>query len=140
MSIERGDTMANIGKMIYDRRTALGMSQEELAKKVGYKDRSSIAKIEPGERDIRQRKVVDFAKALKTSPQVLMGYEETEIAHGVPISELSAPKSNIQLSGIGGIGKTKVLDANTWIDILQKMSDEQLQNLHDYAEFLLAKK
>ena len=27
-----------------------------------------------------------------------------------------------------------------WLDILMEMSDEQLQNLHDYAEFLLAKK
>ena len=68
--------MTNIGKEIFKRRVSLGMSQEELAKKVGYKDRSSIAKIESGERDIRQKKVVDFAKALQTTPASLMGYDE----------------------------------------------------------------
>jgi repressor LexA len=50
--------MATIGKRILERRLELGMSQEELALKVGYKDRSSIAKIESGERDIRQKKLL----------------------------------------------------------------------------------
>ena len=68
--------MSTIGDKIFDRRTALNMSQDELAQKVGYKDRSSIAKIESGERDIRQKKLIEFAKALNTTPQWLMGYEE----------------------------------------------------------------
>lgn len=68
----------NIGKRILQRRTELNMSQEELAQKVGYKDRSSIARIESGERDIRQKKVVEFAEALKTTPAWLMGYDEED--------------------------------------------------------------
>ncbi len=65
-----------IGERIYMRRCELGMSQEELAEKVGYKDRSSITRIESGERDIRQNKVVAFAKALQTTSQWLMGFDE----------------------------------------------------------------
>lgn len=62
---------------IYDRikarREELGMSQEELAKRTGYTDRSSIAKIESGVNDITQSKVVAFAKALHTTVSYLMG-------------------------------------------------------------------
>lgn len=45
-------------------REQLGMSQEELAKKVGYKSRTSIAKIEAGKVDLSNSKIEEFAKAL----------------------------------------------------------------------------
>lgn len=51
------------------------MSQEELAKRVGYTDRSSIAKIENGEVDLSQSKIKAFADVFNVTPQYLMGYE-----------------------------------------------------------------
>ena len=51
------------------------MSQDELARMLGYKSRSSINKIEKGENDIPQSKIVAFAGALKTTPEYLMGWE-----------------------------------------------------------------
>lgn len=69
-------------KTIYDRikerRLELGLSQEELAHKVGYKSRSTINKIEAGLRDITQTKVTDFARALSTTPGYLMGWSDIE--------------------------------------------------------------
>ena len=62
---------------IRTRREKLGMSQDELAKKLGYKSRSTIAKIESGENDITQSKIVAFAKALGVKPGYLMGWDET---------------------------------------------------------------
>lgn len=56
-----------IGEMIKKRREQLGMSQDELAKKLGYKSRSSINKMELGLQDVPQRKVKDFAKVLSVS-------------------------------------------------------------------------
>lgn len=61
---------------IRTRREELGMSQDELAKKLGYKSRSTIAKIESGENDITQSKIVAFAKALGVKPGFLMGWDE----------------------------------------------------------------
>lgn len=61
---------------IKQRRLLLGMSQDELASKTGYKDRSSIAKIENGKVDLSISKVSEFAKVLKTTPEYLMGWEE----------------------------------------------------------------
>lgn len=57
-------------------RQQLGLSQEELAKKVGYKDRTSIAKIETGKVDISQSKIIEFAEVLHTTPSLLMGWQE----------------------------------------------------------------
>ena len=65
-----------IGKRIKDLRTSLNMTQDELAKLTGYKSRSSIQKIESGERDITQSTIAAFAKALKVTPSVIMGWEE----------------------------------------------------------------
>ncbi len=66
----------DIGDRIKKRREELGMSQEELAKKVGYKSRSSVNKIEIDGRGLPQNKIVIFAKALETTPAYLMGWEE----------------------------------------------------------------
>ena len=67
-----------IGSKIKKRREELGMSQEELAIKVGYKSRSTINKIEKGINDITQTKIVEFAKALDTTPSYLMGWSDLE--------------------------------------------------------------
>ncbi len=61
---------------IKQRREELGMSQEELALKMGYKSRSSINKIELGKSDIPQSKINAFAQALNTTATYLLGVED----------------------------------------------------------------
>ena len=68
--------MTTIGKKIKNRRIELGMSQDELAEKMGYKNRSTIAKIEKGVNDVVQSNIVKFAEVLNTSIAYLMGWEE----------------------------------------------------------------
>lgn len=65
-----------VGSKIQQRRKELGMTQLELAQKLRYKDRSTIAKIEKGIIDITQSKVVEFADALDTTPSYIMGWED----------------------------------------------------------------
>lgn len=67
-----------VGERIKLRRLELGLSQDELAKKVGYKSRSSINKIELA-RDLPLRKVEAMAKALETTPEYLMGWQELQV-------------------------------------------------------------
>lgn len=68
--------MLELYKNIKERRIKLGMTQTELAEKLGYSDKSAIVKIESGKIDIPQSKIVAFAKALHTSPSELMGWDE----------------------------------------------------------------
>ncbi len=56
------------------RRIELNMSQDELAKKLGYSSRTTIAKIEAGKIDIPISKVIAFADALDISPGELTGW------------------------------------------------------------------
>ncbi len=67
--------MKKINENIKNRRRALGMTQEDLAKEMGYKSRSTIAKIEAGENDVSHGKIMAFAEALNTTPAMLMGIE-----------------------------------------------------------------
>lgn len=60
------------GEKIKARREELGMTQEELAKKLGYRSRSTINKIELGINDIGQSKIIAFAKALHTTTSYLL--------------------------------------------------------------------
>lgn len=61
-------------------REKYGLSQEALAEKVGYKDRSTIAKIEAGLVDLSQSKIAAFAKALSVTPAYLMGISDNSDA------------------------------------------------------------
>jgi len=70
--------MNNLYKNIRSRRLALGMTQDELARLTGYKDRSMIARIERGDVDLPQSKVVIFAKALRIPAGDLLGFEGTK--------------------------------------------------------------
>ena len=70
---------------IYDKikklREEKGMSQEELANKLGYKSKTSIHKIEQKLTDLPLSKVVEFAKALHTTPAYLMGWAEYKTSY-----------------------------------------------------------
>lgn len=70
--------MLDLYKNIKKKREALGYTQQELAEKTGYSDRTSIAKIESGKIDLPQSKILMFAEALKTTPSELMGWESEE--------------------------------------------------------------
>ena len=65
--------MLQIYTNIKTRRKQLGYTQTELAKKLGYADKSMIAKIEKGQVDLSQSKIMAFAKALETTASALMG-------------------------------------------------------------------
>lgn len=93
-------------------REKLGLSQGELASLTGYKDRSSIAKIEAGLVDLPQSKIALFAKTLNVSPAYLMGVEEKPTA-----GQGDGPKERAH----------KLLD---------ELPDEKLRDVMSYMTFL----
>lgn len=70
--------MIQLYKNIKTKRTELKMTQSELAQKLGYADKSMIAKIEKGAVDLTQSKIIAFAEALNTTPSELMGWEDSK--------------------------------------------------------------
>lgn len=90
-----------VGLRIRRLRLSKAMTQDELAKKVGYTSRSSINKIEKGMVDLPRSKIVELADALDTTASYLMGWEEEEtpsdplrvpvlgkVAAGIPIEAI----------------------------------------------------
>ena len=107
-------------KRIKQRREELGLSQEELARAAGYKDRSTIAKIENGTNDVTQTKIAELSKALKISPVDLMGWGEDHSANEPKIS------MNLDLKTMEYIEKIKKLSAEQ-----QKLLDIFIKGLND---------
>ena len=64
-----------LAERVRQRREALGLTQDELAKRMGYKSRVSINKIENG-RLVSQKIIARLAEALGVSPAYLMGWDE----------------------------------------------------------------
>ena len=103
-----GQIMAEIGKRIREKREAIGMTQEELASKLGYKNKSSIAKIETGANDIIQNKVVEFANVLDTTVAYLMGWDNpTPSRKGVVVNVLGRVAAGIPIDAIKDIIDTE---------------------------------
>jgi transcriptional regulator with XRE-family HTH domain len=68
-----------VGERIRQRRKELGMTQEELALKLGYKHKSSINKIELDQVGIASDKIAVLARTLGVSPDFFFyGSEETQ--------------------------------------------------------------
>lgn len=71
----KGGVYMNIGDRVKQLRMQKGLTQEELAQKLGYKSKSSVAHIENG-RDIPRSMIVTLSEILSTTPQYLMGWED----------------------------------------------------------------
>lgn len=67
-----------VGERIAARRKELNMTQEELAKKLGYKSKSSINKIELKWANVPLSKLEKVAAALDCDPGYLMGWEDQQ--------------------------------------------------------------
>lgn len=96
--------MMALGENIKRARMKAQISQDELAKRLGYKSRSTIAKIESGENDLTQKKVAAFAKALNVSIDFLMdGDSNKNNSKGVRIPVLGRVVAGIPLEAIEDI-------------------------------------
>ena len=67
--------MSELSTRVRLRREELGLSQEQLAQRMGYRSKSSITKLEKGVNDIPQAKLEDLAAALETTPAYLLGLD-----------------------------------------------------------------
>ncbi len=100
-----------VGERIKKARQEKGITQTELAERLGYKSRSSINKIEVEGRDIPRSMVVKFAQALGVTPSYLMGWEDengnpnkgSETAEFVKLfSQLTEEKQALVINIING--------------------------------------
>lgn len=96
------------------RREELGMSQMDLAKKLGLKNKTSVTKIEQSGDKVTLKNVEKISKVLNCSQTYLLGYED------------DAPTMDLKI------------ETNTDIDYLlticKKLPSEDIQTLTDMAK------
>lgn len=97
-----------VGQKIKQRRIELNMSQDELAKKCGYKSRSSINKIEMS-RDLPLKKVQQMANALDLSVSYLMGWEQLSF-YNIPELKKDDNLSTLDIDELDLIKEYRTLD------------------------------
>lgn len=61
-----------IGARIREKRLALGLTQQELAEAALFQWKSSICRIESGDRDLTEERTIRIAAALHTTPEYLL--------------------------------------------------------------------
>ena len=67
--------MTQLYQNIKKRRQELGLTQTELATRMGYADKSMISKIESGKVNLTQTRIFQFAEALHTTASELAGWD-----------------------------------------------------------------
>ena len=72
-----------MGEIIKQRRMELGLSQEELAIRCGFKSKSTISKMESDQRTTKSRNLLAVARALDLDPAVLVAPEPVDL----PVSD-----------------------------------------------------
>lgn len=100
-----------------------GLTQDELARKAGYTDRSSIAKIERGSVDLSQSKIKQFADIFGVTPGDLMGWEDEEEQQKTATIDDS------------GMSETK----QKLLDLARNCTDEEAAKLLQLMELFLGK-
>lgn len=66
----------SVGERIAKRRKELGLTQQELAAKMGYSSKTTINKIELGINNVSDKKLFAFAEALDVDVAWLLGANE----------------------------------------------------------------
>lgn len=122
------DDILSLYKNIKAKRQELGLSQEELAKKVGYRDRTSIAKIETGKVDLSQSKIIELANILGVTPSCLMGWDETT----------DKPKTKVKAVKIPVLGRVA---AGVPIEMIEDVLDyeEITEDMAKHGEYFALK-
>lgn len=149
-----------IGTRIKNRRLELDMTQDELAQRLGYSDKSSISRIENSSK-LTLNRVQLLAEALNVSPSYLMGWED-EYNTDIDMKNNSGNISN-SFGSDSNDTNTNTYTTNNYFSspcskdsaprsnitsvdlfyevlmILKDMNDKQLEDMKRYGEFIKAR-
>ena len=119
-----------IGDRIKSRRIELGYTQEQLATKLGYKTKGSVAKIENGEQSLTPERLYDIAKVLETSPSYLAGWEDAAITFPVEIKSAENAAEEFKPSIVFADGDESAQRIYKALHILGELPIEKLKVLN----------
>ena len=123
-----------VGERIRYIREERGISQEELAKKLGLKDKSSVCKIERAGDNVSTKSVCKYAEALNTTPSFLMGWIEHEGDYSdldnfeeIENDQMRHIELAEEVVGTAGIALQRVI---------ARMSKQEMQKLYEMSKLM----
>lgn len=101
----------SIGDRVKSARLKKGLTQSQLAQKLGYKSKTSVAHIENG-RDIPRTMIVKLAEILDTTPSYLMGWdsEPSNISDIIIDDIYKIPVFESVSAGFGSFASSEIID------------------------------
>lgn len=115
-----------VGRRIQEKRKELGLSQDDLAVRLGLNSKSSrsvISKLEKNANNITTDRVRQIAKALGVTPGYLMGWEDN-LTEGSAIAMANIIKNS---------------DDTEFMQKYNSLSEENKKEVHRFVDFLISK-
>lgn len=112
----------SVGQRVKERRKALGLTQEELAKRLGNSSRASICTVEKDREDLTTTRIAKLANALETSPAYLMEWTDDPDPN---YDESSLHSPSIPDTMVDYVGNGFIIETN------QSKNDKFLNSLRD---------
>lgn len=105
------DSTKSVGKLIYDRRTELGITQKEVADFVGVSE-ATVSRWESGHIDnMRRDRIAALSKILRMSPLAIMGIDDTDLSTRLPnMVPIDARTFRVPIVGRVAAGRPIVAD------------------------------
>lgn len=117
-----------IGERIKQRRKELNLTQQELADRLGYKDRSAVCQVERDKNNsITTDRVIAFADALYCTPAYLMGWKDDEMQITI---EFEKYYKNLKRQGSR---------LAAYLEAFAKLSPESQDKVIDYMNYQIEK-
>ena len=117
---------AVLGQRLKLAREQAGLSQEELARRLGYKSKSSITKIEKGIQEMTLSAIKDFAQELGLDPSTLVKWQDLDFeddrARRFTGSKTTPPSESPELQKLLALAKkAPTKDVNMAIAVLKAL-------------------
>lgn len=125
-----------MGEIIKKQRQQVGMTQEELAEKLGLK-KSAIAKYESGRvQNIKRSTLEKMAAIFNCTPSSLMGFQDQDLGFFIRDTQIGSNDIFIE--------QTKINSTNSlarymrYVEMYMQLDSDNQERLNKYAETLLS--
>ena len=125
------DSTKSVGKLIYDRRTELGITQKEVADFVGVSE-ATVSRWESGHIDIMRRdRIAALSKILRMSPLAIMGIDDTDLSTRLP-NMISIDARTFRVPIVGRVAAGRPIVADEEIIGYEYIDNKYSKDGHEY--------
>lgn len=125
------DSTKSVGKLIYDRRTELGITQKEVADFVGVSE-ATVSRWESGHIDnMRRDRIAALSKILRLSPLAIMGIDDTDLSTRLP-NMVSIDARTFRVPIVGRVAAGRPIVADEEIIGYEYIDNKYSKDGHEY--------